>query len=156
MTKTPNTSIEHSAAEAVRVISDAADKATTAIASAALDATKLLAFQTADAAKVASVATGNDHDLIIEIKTVQQTMLGELREIKDGTAQRIKTLEDAKLDIKDSYQFIYKKNVDAVCQDHENRIRSNETNITRILTWGSALLILLGIAEFFVAKFLIH
>jgi hypothetical protein len=125
------------------------------IAAAADDAVKLIATQAAAALKTTTVNQGNDHDTLIEIKTVQQTMLGELRDLKDGTSDRLKQVEDAKLDIKDSYQFIYKKNVDAVCQDHENRIRANETSITRILTWGSALLILLGVVEFFVAKVLI-
>jgi hypothetical protein len=137
-------------------IAAAAEVAIKVISDASLAATKLLATQAAEAVKVTDTKNGNDHDLIMEVKTIQNVMLGEVREIKDGTAQRIKTLEDAKLDIKDSYQFIYKKNVDAICQDHETRIRSNETNITRILTWGSALLVLLGVAEFFAFKLLIH
>ena len=144
MTKQDSTGYTAETAAAIKVIADAAS-----------EATKLIATQAAEALKVANAKDGNDHDLIIEIKTVQQTMLGELRDLKDGTSDRLKQVEDAKLDIKDSYQSIYKKNVDAVCQDHENRIRSNERNITRILTWGSALLILLGIVEFFVAKVLI-
>ena len=125
------------------------------IAIAAEDAIKTIANAAAEAAKVTNVSKGDDHDTLIEIKTVQQTMLGELRDLKDGTSDRLKQVEDAKLDIKDSYQFIYKKNVDAVCQDHENRIRSTETNVTRILTWGSALLILLGVVQFFIAKIFI-
>jgi hypothetical protein len=40
-----------------------------------------------------------------------------------------------------------------VQEDHENRIRSNETSITRILTWGSALILLLGIVEFLLNMF---
>lgn len=125
------------------------------IAIAAEDAIKTIANAAAEAAKVTNVSKGDDHDTLIEIKTVQQTMLGELRDLKDGTSDRLKQVEDAKLDIKDSYQFIYKKNVDAVCQDHENRIRGTETNVTRILTWGSALLVLLGVVQFFIAKIFI-
>jgi hypothetical protein len=40
-----------------------------------------------------------------------------------------------------------------VQEDHEVRIRSNETNITRILTWGTAAVLLLGIAEFLLNMF---
>jgi hypothetical protein len=34
-----------------------------------------------------------------------------------------------------------------VCNDHETRIRLNETNITRVLTWGSVGILLVGILE---------
>ena len=41
-----------------------------------------------------------------------------------------------------------------VCNDHETRIRGNEKDITKIMTWGSALILLVGIIEFFISNFL--
>jgi len=38
-------------------------------------------------------------------------------------------------------------------EDHEKRIRENEKNITKIMTWGTALIIFMGVVEFFVNKF---
>lgn len=35
----------------------------------------------------------SDHDLIIQIKTVQEIMLGEIKELKTGTDRRIAALE---------------------------------------------------------------
>lgn len=112
MTK-PRTEIEHSARAAVNIISDASTKATTAIAEAAQQASNLLASQAAAAVKVKSVAEGNDHDTLIEIKTIQQTMLAEIREIKDGTTRSI--------------------------SDHEfriNKIESSSTRMTVMLSVG--------------------
>ena len=43
---------------------------------------------------------------------------------------------------------------DKTTADHENRIRNNETNITKIMTWGSALVLLIGIVEFLLNKFI--
>ena len=63
--------------------------------SAAEDAKKLLNTAAEDAKKLlntaaeASLKKNNDHDTLIEIKTIQQTMLSEIREIKTGTAQSI-------------------------------------------------------------------
>jgi len=40
-----------------------------------------------------------------------------------------------------------------VVSDHEGRIRSNETNITRVLTFGTVCLIILGLLEFVLTKY---
>lgn len=135
--------IEQSAAQAVKVIAQAAEAATKTIATAA-----------AEAVKVTNAKTDGDHDAIVEIKTMQQVMLSEIREIKDGTASRIACLEAEKLDVKDSYPVIYRKSVEDALEDHEKRIRHNSTTITRIVSFGTAAMIALGVIEFLVSNYL--
>jgi hypothetical protein len=130
-----------------------ADSAVKVIANAANEASKTIASAAAEALKVSNTQKNNDHDLIIEIKTIQQTMLSEIREIKDGTAKRISDLEACKLDIKDSYPVLYKEGVEKALKDHEDRLRLNETHVTRIMTWGTAALVLIGILEFVIGKY---
>jgi hypothetical protein len=107
-----------------------ADTATTAMASAALDANKLVASQAATAAAVVDTKHGNDHDLIMEVRTMQNVMLGEMREIKTGTSQQIIDLQERKLDAKDSYPVVYKKGVDDCLSDYSKRI--NDLEIAKI------------------------
>ena len=123
------------------------------IAMAAEDATRTIA---AAAAAAANSKSGSDHDLIIRLDTKMDGLSDQITKLDSGTSARITNLENEKLNINDSYPMLYKKRVDDNFLDHETRIRSNEINITRILTWGSILLVLLGVAEFFVAKLLIH
>jgi hypothetical protein len=70
--------LEKAASVAIGVISQAAE-----------EAVKVLSHATAEQVVVASTKTADDHDLIIEIKTIQEMMLGELKEIKTGTADQI-------------------------------------------------------------------
>lgn len=136
--------------EASNKLANAADKASSAIASAQIDANKLLASQAASAAQVVDTKTGNDHDLILEVKTIQNVMLGEIREIKQGTAQQITDLQNNKLDIKDSYPRAYKEGVEKILNDHEDRIRANTGRLIVIATVGSAILIIMNVAMFIV------
>jgi len=122
------------------------------IAVAAEDAVKTIANAAATAAKVNSAKDGNDHDLIIEIRTVQTTMLSEIREIKDGTAKRISDLENSKLNITDSYAQLYQPTVDrrlaSMTTDIET-LKDNKTRITLMLTLGISLLVILfGLLSF--------
>ncbi len=41
-----------------------------------------------------------------------------------------------------------RKDLSTQVADHEARIRSLEQNVTRILTWGSAAIVILGVLEF--------
>jgi len=139
--------------EASNKIANDANKATSAMASAALDANRLLASQASVAAKVVDTKQGNDHDLILEVKTIQTVMLGEIREIKDGTAKQLSDLQSNKLDIKDSYPVMYKKDVETALTNHEGRVKILETNMTRIIAYGVALMVVVGLAEFLIGKF---
>lgn len=73
--------------------------------------------------------TVNIKESIAEIKV-------DIKEIKTGyiTADQHRTLTDC-------------------TEDHESRLRTVETNITRILTWGTAFVVLAGIVEFLIQKF---
>lgn len=125
---------------AVEKIAAAADKASSAIASAARDAATLLASQASSAAKVVDVKQGNDHDLLLEVKTIQNIMLLELREIKTGTSQRISELQQQKLDIEDSYPVVYKAGVDNSILCYGKQIAELEVSKIRIT-------VLMGIAS---------
>lgn len=112
--------IEHAASEAVKVIGEAAAVAAKVVASAA-----------SEAMKVSHGRGSDDHDLLIELKTVQTVMLSEIREIKDGTAKRIGDLETNKLDTKNSYNACYKTEVEQKFSDLERRMQITEISKTR-------------------------
>jgi hypothetical protein len=124
--------IEHSTEDAVKAISSAASEAVKAIASAAGEARSVLANNAAEAAKVLAVKNldGNsDHDLLVELKTKMDDLKEDIRDLKDNTSIRIKTLEDSKLDICNSYPALYKKSNDDTHDDFEKRLRANETKL---------------------------
>jgi hypothetical protein len=37
--------------------------------------------------------------------------------------------------------------------DHETRLRAVEVSVTRVVTWGSAILVIMGLAEFLLSTF---
>lgn len=113
--------------EAIRAISTAADDAVKTISQAAAAAKSVVSANAADAAKVLSVANSGDHDLL---QRVDQKV--------DGLVTDVKTLNDG---------------VTTKIADHETRIRLLETGLTKVMTFGSALIILVGIVEFFISKF---
>jgi hypothetical protein len=110
---------------------------------------------------------GNDHDLLIELRTEMRGLRQDLKTLSDGVSTRVTNLENTKLDKVDAKEefkrmsdlaeakareiFNTKTDED---KDHETRLRLVETNVTRIMTWGSVSLIILGIAQFLVGKFL--
>lgn len=109
------------------------------IAVAAAEASKTIANAAAEALKVRKEENGGDHDLIIQINT----KLGQIQ-------------EDVTLLKNQDKQNVTQEQHQAVCtkaDDHEVRIRSNETNITKIMTYGTAGVILLGIIEFVLNKY---
>jgi hypothetical protein len=159
---------------ATEAISAAAQAATRTIAEAALSATKLLADQAAEAAtklladpeaaKIVHVKGANDHDTLITLVSAMahldtkfddkfKDLKGDIKDLKDGTTKRIDDLESNKLNTVDSYATLYKTGVEKTSDDHEKRIRSSENKITKILTWGSAIIVLLGILEVVFLKF---
>ena len=70
----------------------------------------------------------SDHDLLITMHEQIKGIKGDIKDLKDGTSTKL--------------------------TDHENRIRGLETSITAIKTYGAAGLILIGIAEFLITKFI--
>lgn len=75
--------------EALSVIAIAAREAKQVVASDVSDATHLLANNAADAARVASTKNEGDHDLLIELRTEMKGLRTDIRELKDGTNDRI-------------------------------------------------------------------
>lgn len=142
------TNIDKKAAEALQLLTDASNKQLQLIADAALNATKLLATQTAEATKVRNEKGADDHDKIIEVLVKMDELKTDIKELSDGTTTRITNLENGKLNTCDSYPVLYKVAVEKMFDDHENRIRINTIKITQIMTWGSAAIIAIGIAEF--------
>jgi hypothetical protein len=126
------------------------------------DAVKLIAKAAEDAAKVISSTAfevvqnnrgGNDHDLIVELRVRMEDLKLAIKDLTDGTSKRIESLECNKLNIKDSYPVVYKTGIENTINDHEGRLRKNEVNITKILTYGSVLVVLIPIAERLIVSF---
>jgi hypothetical protein len=147
--------IERSTEEAVKAISAAAGEAVKTITSAAGEARTVVSADVAEAAKVLANKNNDgtsDHDFLLtfsaEVKTKLNAISDDIKELKDGTSTRIAALENEKLNTRDSYSVLYKTAVETTFKDHEDRLRSNTTRITQIMTWGSAGIIVLGIAEF--------
>lgn len=97
-----------------------------------------------------------DHDLLIELKTTVGFIRTDLKDMKDGVQARITALEIDKIGRSENSrsQAEYLSNYN----DHESRIRALEKGIetlvtqtsvfqTRIMTWGSIALLLLGVLE---------
>jgi hypothetical protein len=81
--------IEHSAAEAVRIINQAAEVAATRLASAANDATKVVASAASEAVKVSAVRVNDDHDLLIRIEEQMRGLKADILDLKEGTSTKI-------------------------------------------------------------------
>jgi hypothetical protein len=71
--------------------------------------------------KITNMISQSDHDLLIELRTEMQNVRNDIRDLKDGTATRIKCLEDNKVDLKD-FKEIQKK----LDEDMEVRLRKLE------------------------------
>lgn len=56
-----------------------------------------------------------DHDLLVKLDTKMDHLSGEIKEIKDNSAERLNRLEDGKVDKKDFDDAMKQKNI-----DHEN------------------------------------
>lgn len=143
------------AADAVKLINKAAEQAATVIANAAQSASKLVASNAIDASRVLVNTNGNDHDLLVELKVRIEGVREDIKNLANGTERRIESLEKEKLNVSDSYDALYKANFEASLQDIDTRVRFIEKKVTQITTYGTGLLILLGVIEFLVGK-IIH
>jgi hypothetical protein len=99
-TSTHKIDIERAAADAVKIISDAAAVASKGVASAAFDAAKVVAEAAAVSVKVLSVKNADDHDLLIELKTLMGVLKDDIKDLKTGVSvqladheSRVKRLE---------------------------------------------------------------
>ena len=91
-------------------------------------------------------------------------ILKELSDIKASLAVNTNETQNIKLSISEIKTDVRDIKTNAVTQeqykgllemlkDHEERLRVAETKLTRILTWGSAALLVLGILEFIINRF---
>ena len=103
-----------------------------------------------------------DHDLLIELKTTIGFIRVDLKDLKDGLASRVTALEVDKIGRMEAV----KMQTDAltVHNDHETRLRTLEKGIdnldkitssfqSKVITWGSASIVALGIIEFVISFF---
>jgi hypothetical protein len=113
------------------------------IATAANDAIKVIANAAAEAVKVAAKSDGSDHDLIIKLDTKMDGLSDQIKTLDNNTTKRIDALEKDKLNARDSYAEIYKKEVDNRLDNAETRIgnlESSKTQITVLLSISSVIL----------------
>ena len=153
--------IENAAAENVKIIANAAEKAAQTISNSAMAATRVVADDAEHASRMLNIkntAGGSDHDFLLtfsaEVKTKLNQIGDDIKELKTGTSSRISALETDKLNIKDSYPVLYKEAMETKVSDHELRIRSNERNIIRIMTFGTVIMLLIGVAEVLLSIFI--
>ena len=71
----------------------------------------------------------DDHDLLIELRTEMQGIRKDIKDLKDGTTERISKLENDKANKKDFEELYTKVNTDV-----ENRIRALEAAKSFYLT----------------------
>ena len=151
--------LEHAARTAADLIADASAKAVDAIAQAASSAAKVVSADAVQAKLLVESGSQHprqteDHDLLVALATKMDRVILDIKSLGDNTAVRISSLEQNKLDIKDAYPKLYKDNVESVLKDHESRIRDNEKRITQILTWGSAIVLVMGVLEVLLERYL--
>lgn len=87
---------------------------------------------------IPAIITSGDHDLLTKLDTKVDQIQADVTVLKNQDKNNITQTQ---------HQDLCDK-----AEDHETRIRNNESNITKILTWGSALILIIGIAEFVINK----
>lgn len=90
-----------------------------------------------------AVLHSGDHDVI----TALVVSVGNLEKKVDAIALQL----DSKYTTIDEHKVVV-----GIQTDHETRIRNNEVSITKIMSYGSALIVFVGILEFLISKILIH
>ena len=75
----------------------------------------------------------------------------DIRELRDNYANRLSDAEKTLINIEKVK--VAKKEQDEVNKSFETRIRCNEINLTRIKTWGSAIIVAIGIMQFIISKY---
>jgi len=123
-------------------IHDAAREALTTISNAAAAATNVVAVAAAEAVRVKALndsTSSEDHDSLVELKVLVVGIKTDIKELSEGTAQRITLLENNKLDIKSSYVSLYKQTIDKLQEEQNSRLKDVENKIN---LWSGGLLAL--------------
>jgi oligoendopeptidase F len=87
-----------------------------------------------------------ERDLLIELKTQMEGVRVDIKELKDNTQARLAVVESGKADRAEIARL--QLEADKVHQDQETRIRASEKLLTKIVTWGAAAMLVLGVSEF--------
>ena len=94
------------------------------IATAAAEAVKVIANAAEEARKIIQIKGNNDHDLLIELRTEMRGIKDDIKRLSDGTATKITVLENTKADMND---FCDLRNV---VEKHATRIGKLENKIS--------------------------
>jgi len=109
---------------------------------------KLISTSVAPVAPVAPIAPvlpvvqpySGDHDLLTKLDTKVDAMQITLDKITSGLDKNITPEQH--------------KELIQIVQDHETRIRENTKDITKVMTWGVALVVFLGVIEFVINMYI--
>ena len=145
--------ISEAAATAVKSIAVAAEAAAKAISVAAAEASQVVINNATQTAKSLTVRGSDDHDRLVVLDTKMDGLADQIRELKDTNAKRIDALESEKLNCRDSYVVLYKKEIETRLENHETRIKAGEITDTRLIAYGTALIFVIGIVEFILNKY---
>jgi uncharacterized Ntn-hydrolase superfamily protein len=104
------------------------------IAEAAKEALRVISSAAATALTVTKSANGNDHDLLQRLDQKVDQIQSDVSDLKKDKSVLVNQTEHSE--------------VVKCVNDHETRIRYAEKSITKILTWGSVAVVLIGIIEF--------
>ncbi|MDD5178314.1 MAG: hypothetical protein PHT54_03495 [Candidatus Nanoarchaeia archaeon] len=92
--------------------------------------------------------TQTEHDLLIELKVQVQNIRNDIKELSEGTTERIVCLEKEKADRKELEEVQNKLN-----KDHEIRIRKLESSK---LTYYTLMSVYTGIGVFIISLVIYH
>lgn len=153
--------------EAAELIASAMREALKTLASEKLDAKRLLSSEAESARQLLETRNSDgssDHDTQIKLVEAVATLdkkftekfadlKADIKGLSDGISNRIALLEQEKLNTRDSYSVLYKEVVEKRLESLETKIATQGTIITKIWSYGIAVLFVLGVLEFLINKF---
>lgn len=87
---------------------------------------------------------GQDHDLLIELRTEMRAVRVDIKDLKDNTSKRVDALESEKINAVEVFRM--KQDADDIHHDHEKRLKKIES-LTIYWAGGLAVInIIIGIA----------
>lgn len=100
-----------------------------------------------------SMEQGNNTTILKELSDIKSSLAVNTSETSNIKA----TIGEIKSDVRDikinSVTQEQHNEVLKIITDHEARLRTIETAITKLMTWGAAALIAMGILEFIISKY---
>jgi alanyl-tRNA synthetase len=138
---------------ATQAIANAAREAVRTVSEAAAQASRLVVHNAEETSRTLNTQRSSDHDAIVRISEKIDSLKADVKELKDGTSKRIDNLENDKLNIKESYTVLYKKAADDIATDTGNRLKKLEEGYAQMKMLGVVAIVILGIVEFFINKF---